>query len=91
MKKFHHYDLTIGGYITHQGECLWVEELYSLKDLPEGARCYVYQRPGSTLWTRKTMNRGAKGGTRYEAYPLLSDAMRAGVRWAWRKDAEAAR
>lgn len=87
--KFHDYDIRVNGTVKVHGAHRTFPEVYSLTGLPKGSACLVYG--DLTGWTRKTINAGAKGGTRYERYSDLQTALDAGITWARRKDEERAR
>lgn len=65
-------------------------ELYMLraqmKRLPDGGYCRVY--PQGDSWVRKTnwLAKWSGGGTRYEMYESLDDALTAGIKWARRRE-----
>ena len=67
-----------------------VSEYYSLTNLQPGSRCTVYPTTDGE-WMRRTINNGAKGGTRYVCFRTLEAALKGGIEWARRKDREAAR
>lgn len=89
--KFHDYDMLLDHRIkTGRGEFPRFPVVYRLTHLPKGSLCLIYRSEGVTGWTRKTKNEGRNGSVRYISYRNLDEALDAGIKWARRKDEEAA-
>ena len=90
--KFHDYDMLFDRQVAvGYGEYPRFPVVYRLTNLPKGSLALIYKSEEATGWTRKTKNSGANGSVRYVSYRTLDEALDAGIKWARRKDEEAAR
>ena len=97
--KFHDFDMLPNGSVKVLGKHERFGVVYRLTNLPTGSRCFIYpyghdgdvNTENKRPWMRKTRNAGKNGSTRYTWYPSLNAAMDAAIKWARRKDEEAAR
>jgi len=88
--KFHDFDMLLDMPVRVGSELLTYPVVYRMTGLQRGSFCLLLGDRETGFWLRKTKNEGMNGSVRYMGYPNLSAAMDAAIKWARRKDEEAA-
>jgi hypothetical protein len=86
--RFHDFDMLLDSLVKIRNECRRYPVVYRMTGLLRGSQCLLCDVDDG--WLRKTKNEGSNGSIRYDYYSSLDEAMAAAIKWARRKDEEAA-